>query len=226
MKQYVKSSKGYYYQILKNGTKKRISQEEYFKKSKKLNGGTTDNDIKGWIAEGKTLKEINDLTIKFGGQLYNYTDCFELLKKKFNLSDFMGIYSSLYTVIHNFKFNFIEVFNQLVKTDSKIVAINKLRLGSVSLSDFRNAKNMFFFRLVTDKELVEGGYTNSLQFRREFDDEYTKTHTEPKNSSSNGLYSNAKKNNLHQQYLIKLNEYDQNKKIYSDAKLIELGLEL
>jgi hypothetical protein len=34
MIEYIKSKKGYYYKLLKNGEKKRISQEEYNKKIK------------------------------------------------------------------------------------------------------------------------------------------------------------------------------------------------
>ena len=39
MVEYIKSKKGYFYKLLKNGEKKRISQEEYNKKNNKMIGG-------------------------------------------------------------------------------------------------------------------------------------------------------------------------------------------
>lgn len=49
MVEYVKTQKGYFYKLYKNGEKKRISREEYGKKIKKITGGTEpikDKDIK------------------------------------------------------------------------------------------------------------------------------------------------------------------------------------
>ena len=46
---YIKTKKGYFYKLLKNGEKKRISQDEYYKKNKKMSGGAGEpieqNDI-------------------------------------------------------------------------------------------------------------------------------------------------------------------------------------
>ena len=53
MKQYVKSPKGYYYKILQNGTKKRISKEIYLKKYS-MNGGVLEID-KNIEAEKKLI---------------------------------------------------------------------------------------------------------------------------------------------------------------------------
>jgi hypothetical protein len=39
MVEYLKTKKGYFYKLLKNGEKKRISREEYIKKIKKIGGG-------------------------------------------------------------------------------------------------------------------------------------------------------------------------------------------
>jgi hypothetical protein len=39
MVEYLKTKKGYFYKLKKNGEKKRISQEEYNKKNKKMIGG-------------------------------------------------------------------------------------------------------------------------------------------------------------------------------------------
>jgi hypothetical protein len=42
MVEYLRSEKGYFYKIKKNGEKKRISREEYYKKNKKIIGGTVE----------------------------------------------------------------------------------------------------------------------------------------------------------------------------------------
>ena len=53
MVEYLKTKKGYFYKLLKNGERKRISQEEYNRKNKKMIGGV-----------GKTKQEIIDKLMK------------------------------------------------------------------------------------------------------------------------------------------------------------------
>ena len=81
MVEYLKTKKGYFYKLLKNGEKKRISQEEYNRKNKKMIGGIG-KSYKEIIAElkrkGKYGEWIKD--IKFGkikknsSGIYPYTD--------------------------------------------------------------------------------------------------------------------------------------------------------
>lgn len=59
MVEYLKTKKGYFYKLLKNGEKKRISQEEYNRKNKKMIGGI-----------GKTKQEIIDELINKKEEYY------------------------------------------------------------------------------------------------------------------------------------------------------------
>jgi ribosomal protein S16 len=60
MVEYLKTKKGYFYKLLKNGERKRISQEEYNRKNKKMIGGF-----------GKTKQEIIDELINKKEEYYD-----------------------------------------------------------------------------------------------------------------------------------------------------------
>ena len=71
---YIKTKKGYFYKLLKNGEKKRISQDEYNKKNKKMSGGAGEPIEQGDIMYEDDLVFILKPEVKKGILVFTQFD--------------------------------------------------------------------------------------------------------------------------------------------------------
>ena len=144
MVEYLKTKKGYFYKLKKNGEKKRIQQEEYNKKNKTIKNKTIKN--KKLIGGGKTEQEIiNELKTKGKynewvslGSKFGLTS--DTLKAKFFLVrpfmyyDVDGNIVNVSMVSNKYRHDVdnIAVFKQHVVEDPTHVDQSKYRIGNIS----------------------------------------------------------------------------------------------
>ena len=139
MVEYLKTKKGYFYKLKKNGEKKRISQEEYIKKNKTrknkkmIGGGRTEKEI---IDELKTKGKYDEwvrLGSNFGLTSYKLQAKI-FLNRPFKYYDVDGnlVNVSMVTSTYTPAVDNIAVFEQHSVEDTTHVAPSKYRIGNIS----------------------------------------------------------------------------------------------
>ncbi len=143
MVEYLKTKKGYFYKLKKNGEKKRISREEFNKKNKTrknkkmLGGGRTEQEI---IDELKTKKKYDEW-VSLGSNFGLTSDTLKrqiFLVRPFMYYDVDGkiVNVSMITNTYRPDVDNIAVFKQHIKKDPTYVEQSKYRIvdGSERLS--------------------------------------------------------------------------------------------
>ena len=139
MVEYLKTKKGYFYKLKKNGEKKRISQEEYIKKNKTrknkkmIGGGRTEQEI---IEELKTKGKYDEwisLGSKFGLTSDTLQSNFFLVRPyKYYDVDENLVNVSMITSTYRPDVDNIAVFKQHYVKDPTHVDQSKYRIGNIS----------------------------------------------------------------------------------------------
>ena len=126
MVQYTKSSGGYYYKILSNGDKKRISKEEYIEKNKILNGG----DIASYFKKLINIPEKQKTTIEDMQELKNYFDSIKMKDMVNTISENIKNLEKYKTICKT------ECENSLCNRDSKSEVCKQIKDFTVKKSTY------------------------------------------------------------------------------------------
>lgn len=139
MVEYLKTKKGYFYKLKKNGEKKRISQEEYIKKNKTrknkkmIGGGRTEKEIIDEII----TKEKYDEWVSLGSKFGLTSDTLQakiFLVRPFKYYDVDGNLVNVSMVTNKYRHDVdnIAVFKQHYVKDPTHVDQSKYRIGNIS----------------------------------------------------------------------------------------------
>lgn len=138
MVEYLKTKKGYFYKLKKNGEKKRISQEEYNKKNKTrkmIGGGRTEQEIIDELRTKGKYDEWIRLGSKFG-LTSNTLKAKFFLVRPYKIYDVNGKIVNVSMVQSTYRpdVDNIAVFNQLVVEDPTHVKQSTYRIEKGNLS--------------------------------------------------------------------------------------------